>query len=178
MNSPLKNASQQSVWQWVTLKFDPTEPKTSNPEWQAQHSALVVFENGGEQRIYFNPGVFSRLRKGDVIVCHYRTGKWRVAKEQAPELMQTLESRAAGPHERNEFSPPASDPRPTAPPSLTAVPSLPKSTPAKQPTSHDVVEIVDIFQELKAALPEAQETTIRAFSSTLFMQRRKEEPEF
>ena len=180
-NSPLKNASQQSVWQWVTLKFDPTEPKTKNPEWQAQHSVLVVFENGGEQRIYFNPGMFSRLRKGDVILCHYRTGKWRVAKEQAPELMQTLESRTVAPHERNEFMPPTHDPRPTAPPNLAAVPSPPPPAapaPAKQPTSRDVAEIVGIFQELKAALPEAQETTIRAFSSTLFMQRRKEEPEF
>ena len=174
-NSPLKNAAQQSVWQWVTLKFDPTEPKTSNPEWQAQHSVLVVFENGGEQRIYFNPGMFSRLRKGDVILCHYRTGKWRVAKEQPPELMQRLESRTVAPHERNEFSPPVSDPRPTAPPNLAAVPTPP---PAAPPTSRDVVEIVDIFQELKAALPEAQETTIRAFSSTLFMQRRKEDAEF
>ena len=181
-NSPLKNASQQSVWQWVTLKFDPTEPKTSNPEWQAQHSVLVVFENGGEQRIYFNPGMFSRLRKGDVILCHYRTGKWRVAKEQPPELMQTLENRTVAPHERNEFLPPASDSRPTAPPNLAAVPTpppaAPSAPPAKQPTSRDVVEIVDIFQELKDALPEAQETTIRAFSSTLFMQRRKEDAEF
>ena len=178
MNSPLKNASQQSVWKWVTLKFNPTEPKTNNPDWQAQHSALVVFENGGEQRIYFNPGLFSRLRKGDVILCHYRTGKWRVAKEQAPELMQTLESRTAVPHERNEFMPPASDPRPTAPPNLATIPSPPQATPAKQPTSRDVVEIVGIFKELQGALPEAQETTIRAFSSTLFMQRRKEELEF
>ncbi|MEM9091293.1 MAG: hypothetical protein AAGC93_21445 [Cyanobacteria bacterium P01_F01_bin.53] len=175
-NSPRKNASQQSVWQWVTLKFAPTEPKTSNPDWQAQHSTVVVFENGGEQRIYFNPGIFSRLKKGDVILCHYRTGKWRVAKEQSPELMQALESRSVAPHERNEFRPPASDPRPTAPPPLAAIPSPPPS--AKQPTSHDVAEIVGLFQELKAALPEAQETTIRAFSSTLFMQRRKEEPEF
>ena len=181
-NSPFKNAVQQSVWEWVTLKFDPTEPKTNNPEWQAQHSALVVFENGGEQRIYFNPGMFSRLRKGDVILCHYRTGKWRVAKEQAPELMQTLESRSVGPHERNEFTPPASDPRPTAPPNLAAIPSPPPAAlaaaPAKQPTSRDVVEIVAIFQELKAALPEAQEVTVRAFASTLLMQRRREEPEF
>ena len=177
-NSPLKNASQQSVWQWVTLKFAPTEPKTSNPEWQAQHSALVVFENGGEQRIYFNPGIFSRLRKGDVILCHYRTGKWRVAKEQPPELMQTLESRTIAPHERNEFLPPTSDSRPTAPPNLAAIPSPPQATPAKPPTSHDVVEIVSIFKELQGALPEAQETTVRAFANTLFMQRRKEEPKF
>ena len=49
---------------------------------------------------------------------------------------------------------------------------------AKQPTSRDVADIVGIFQELKAALPEAQETTIRAFSSTLFMQRRKDELPF
>ena len=93
--------------------------------------------------------------------------------------MQTLERRSVGPHERNEFLPPASDPRPTAPPNLAAIPSPPQSAPpAKQPTSRDVAEIVDIFQELKAALPEAQETTVRAFASTLFMQRRKEEPEF
>ncbi len=63
------------------------------------------------------------------------------------------------------------------------VPPMPAAAPAptvqaKPPTSRDVAEIVDIFQELKAALPDAQETTVRAFASTLFMQRRKEEPEF
>ncbi|MBE9067908.1 hypothetical protein IQ260_18865, partial [Leptolyngbya cf. ectocarpi LEGE 11479] len=50
--------------------------------------------------------------------------------------------------------------------------------PTTQPTSRDVVEIVGLFQELKGALPEAQETTVRAFASTLFMQRRKEDAEF
>ncbi|MEM9093178.1 MAG: hypothetical protein AAGC93_31180, partial [Cyanobacteria bacterium P01_F01_bin.53] len=76
----------------------------------------------------------------------------------------------------NDFDPvPQAPSAPTVPPVL-APPAAP--APAKQPTSRDVAEIVGLFQELKAALPEAEETTIRAFSSTLFMQRRKEEPEF
>ena len=162
-----------NVWQWAKLKFDPSEPRTSNPEWQAQHGVLVVFTDGQEHRIYYNPGVLSLLKREDTVLCHYRRGKWRMAAEQPPELIRKLEQRRIDSPAHSEF-----DPVPQAP-SVSAVPSAPPAAPAPaKPTSRDVAEIVDIFQELKAALPEAQETTIRAFSSTLFMQRRKEEPEF
>ena len=156
-----------NTWQWAKLKYDPSEPRTSNPEWQAQHGVLVVFTDGQEHRIYYNPGVLSLLKRGDTVLCHYRRGKWRMAAEQPPELIQKLEQRRIDSPAHNDF-----DPVPQAP----SVPAAP--APAKQPTSRDVAEIVDIFHELKAALPEAQETTVRAFASTLFMQRRKEEPEF
>ena len=156
-----------NTWQWAKLKFDPSEPRTSNPEWQAQHGVLVVFTDGQERRIYYNPGVLSLLKRGDTVLCHYRRGKWRMAAEQPPELIQKLEQRRIDSPVHSDF-----DPVPQAP-SAPAAPAL-----AKQPTSRDVAEIVGIFQELKAALPEAQETTVRAFASTLFMQRRKEEPEF
>ena len=97
-----------------------------------------------------------------------------MAAEQPPELIQKLEQRRIDSPAHSDF-----DPVPQVP-SVSDVPQAPPAAlvPAKPPTSHDVIEIVGIFQELKAALPEAQETTIRAFSSTLFMQRRKEEPEF
>ena len=175
-----------TVWQWAKLKFDPSEPRTSNPEWQAQHGVLVVFTDGQEHRIYYNPGVLSLLKRGDTVLCHYRRGKWRMAAEQPPELIQKLEQRRIDSPAYNDFDPvPQAPSAPTVPPAATALqtpstlPVPPAATaPAKQPTSRDVAEIVGIFQELKAALPEAQETTIRAFSSTLFMQRRKEEPEF
>ena len=190
-----------TVWQWAKLKFDPSEPRTSNPEWQAQHGVLVVFTDGQEHRIYYNPGVLSLLKRGDTVLCHYRRGKWRMAAEQPPELIQKLEQRRIDSPAYNDFDPvPQAPSVPTVPPAAPALqnpstlpvpltapalqnPStlpvpLTAPAPAKQPTSRDVAEIVGIFQELKAALPEAQETTIRAFSSTLFMQRRKEEPEF
>lgn len=154
-------ATTPNTLQWAKLKFDPTEPSTTNPEWQAQHSTVVVFSDAQEHRVYFNPGPLSQLQRGDTVLCEYRRGKWRLARNQPPELMQLLSQR----------TPP--------PPSVPDVPPVPTppAAPAK-PTSRDVAEIVGIFQELKAALPEAQETTVRAFSSTLFMQRRKEEPEF
>ena len=97
-----------------------------------------------------------------------------MAAEQPPELIQKLEQRRIASPAHSDF-----DPVPQVP-SVPDVSQAPPAAlvPAKPPTSHDVIEIVGIFQELKAALPEAQETTIRAFSSTLFMQRRKDEPEF
>ncbi|MBE9069375.1 hypothetical protein IQ260_22275, partial [Leptolyngbya cf. ectocarpi LEGE 11479] len=154
-----------NVWQWATLKFDPSEPRTSNPEWQAQHGVLVVFNDGQEHRIYYNPGVLSLLKRGDTVMCHYRQGKWRMAAEQPPELIQKLEQRRIDSPAHNEF-----DPVPQAPSGPTALPTPPAaSVPTTQPTSRDVVEIVGLFQELKGALPEAQETTVRAFASTLFM---------
>ena len=77
-----------------------------------------------------------------------------MAAEQPPELIQKLEQRRIASPANNEF-----DPVPQAP-SAPAVPQTPTaaSEPAKPPTSRDVdvVEIVDIFQELTAALPEAQ----------------------
>ncbi len=170
-----------TVWQWAKLKFDPSEPRTSNPEWQAQHGVLVVFTDGQEHRIYYNPGVLSLLKRGDTVLCHYRRGKWRMAAEQPPELIQKLEQRRIASPASNDFEPvPQASGTHTAPPAqIPPMPAAPAPTvQAKQPISRDVVEIVGIFQELKAALPEAQETTIRAFSSTLFMQRRQEEPEF
>ncbi len=165
-----------TVWQWAKLKFDPSEPRTSNPEWQAQHGVLVVFTDGQEHRIYYNPGVLSLLKRGDTVLCHYRRGKWRMAAEQPPELIQKLEHRQIESPAHSEFEPVPQAPSAPMVPPVSVPPAAP--APAKQPTSRDVMEIVGIFQELKAALPEAQETTIRAFSSTLFMQRRKEEPEF
>ena len=154
-----------STLQWATLKFDPTEPRTSNPDWQPQHSALVVFSDNQEHRIYFNPGVLSQLQQGDTVLCEYRRGKWRMARSQPPELMEMLNQRTPAPQTANA---------PILPP--VAAPATPVQT--TQPTSRDVIEIVGIFQELRAALPDAQETTIRVFSSTLFMQRRKEDAEF
>ena len=165
-----------TVWQWAKLKFDPSEPRTSNPEWQAQHGTLVVFTDGQEHRIYYNPGVLSLLKRGDTVLCHYRRGKWRMAAEQPPELIQKLEQRRIDSPAHNDFDPVSQNPSvPTVPPVSPPPVTL---APAKQPTSRDVVEIVGIFKEIKGALPDAQESTIRAFSSTLFMQRRKEEPEF
>ena len=165
-----------NIWQWAKLKFDPSEPRTSNPEWQAQHGVLVVFTDGQEHRIYYNPGVLSLLKRGDTVLCHYRRGKWRMAAEQPPELIQKLEQRRIDSPVHSEFDPVPQAPNAPTVPLVSALPATP--APAKQPTSRDVGEIVDIFQELKAALPEAQETTVRAFASTLFMQRRKEDAEF
>ncbi|MEM9092627.1 MAG: hypothetical protein AAGC93_28335 [Cyanobacteria bacterium P01_F01_bin.53] len=159
-------ATTPNTLQWGKLKFDPTEPSTTNPEWQAQHSTVVVFSNTQEHRVYFNPGPLSQLRRGDTVLCEYRRGKWRMAKSQPPELMELLGQRTPTPQTVSAPTMPPALPPPVAP------------APAKQPTSRDVAEIVSIFQELKAALPEAQETTIRALSSTLFMQRRKEDAEF
>ena len=165
-----------TVWQWAKLKFDPSEPRTSNPEWQAQHGTLVVFTDGQEHRIYYNPGVLSLLKRGDTVLCHYRRGKWRMAAEQPPELIQKLEQRRIDSPAHNDFDPVSQNPSvPTVPPVSPPTVTL---DPAKQPTRRDVVESVGIIKLIKGALPEAQETTIRAFSSTLFMRRRKEEPGF
>lgn len=174
---PMNAATTPNTLQWAKLKFDPTEPSTTNPDWQAQHSTVVVFSNAQEHRVYFNPGPLSQLQRGDTVLCEYRRGKWRMARNQPPELMQVLSQRTPAPQ---AVATPAAPP-PSVLPSAQ-VPPMPvapmPTVQAKEPTSRDVVEIVGIFQELKGALPEAQETTVRAFASTLFMQRRKEDAEF
>ena len=49
--------------------------------------------------------------------------------------------------------------------------ATPVSHPAKSALNADVQEWIAIFDELKAALPQAQESTWRAAASTLFIQR-------
>jgi len=67
-------------------------------------------------------------------------------------------------------------PHPTHPPTPGAVAV---ATPATiPPKSADVKEWIAIFEELRAALPQAQESTWRAAASTLFMQRCKTRQDF
>lgn len=68
------------------------------------------------------------------------------------------------------------NPHPTHPPTPGAIAlSTPASIP---PKSADVKEWITIFEELRAALPQAQESTWRAAASTLFMQRCKAQKDF
>lgn len=141
-----------STIQWATLKFDPGEPRTSNPEWQPQHSALVVMANGEEIRIYFNPGIYSALRKGDAVMLEYAKGKWRMAKTQTPELMQTLAARQHG----NVAA--TSEPAPTDPPPANG--------------EDDIKTIAEIYNRL-SDLIDAPPEVISSLACTVFISRRK-----
>jgi hypothetical protein len=67
------------------------------------------------------------------------------------------------------FTPVNTNDRPKVEPPALAEPVLPQD--------QDCLEIVTIFRQLRAALPECREDTVRAFTSTVFMQRCKAEAE-
>lgn len=150
--------------QWATLKFNPTEPKTSRPgELPPQHSALVAAEDGTETRIYFNPGIFSQLQGNDQILIEYRQGKWRLAKTQTPELLNLLQSRQPAP-------PPAMPPMPSA--QATAAPPPPQQAQAADTVANDIELMAKIYNELGDRI-DAPPEVLSSLSCTIFISNKK-----
>lgn len=157
---------------FATLKFDPTEPRTSeaHPDWVAQHSVKVaVFGPNGqpeEHRIWFAEGEFSQLKKGDRIAVEWRQGRWRMAQAQPADLLGKLAQR------RGET--------PAAP---AAPPIPPPAPPAPQSSRREEIEayISKCARLMKHCLCEAEkilpaQATVedrRAIATTLFIQASK-----
>ncbi|MGB3495293.1 MAG: hypothetical protein WBA57_21360 [Elainellaceae cyanobacterium] len=78
---------------WATLKYGPTEPKSSRG-YTPQHSACVqlIDRQSEEAWIYFNEGIYSYLMEGDTFICTWKKGKWRL-DTLTPELQAKLNER-------------------------------------------------------------------------------------
>jgi hypothetical protein len=130
---------------FATLKYDPKEPESKNG-YTPQHSTVIVFDDQEEERIYFNLGLFSYLKRGDTIAVELSKGKWKplLPEKQAPELIRTLKERQGT--------------TPTAPPPLTPHPS----------SLSDIQEIAAIAQELAELLPEWDYTALATLAQSVF----------
>ncbi|WP_416667922.1 hypothetical protein [Egbenema bharatensis] len=114
-------------------------------------NVMITLSTGEDVRLWGNPGdpSLTPLRKG-----------------QDVSLMQNGKGYKLVSH--SDSAPINGSDRPPVAPSM-AEPVLPQD--------QDCLEIVTIFRQLRAALPECREDTVRAFTSTVFMQRCKAEAE-
>lgn len=117
---------------------------------------VVTPDSGGDDiKVWGNPGdAIAYLSKGDSVTLAHDGKSYTLL---------------AVPDQATNGNGSPSSPHPTHPPTPGAVAvATPASIP---PKSADVQEWIAIFEELRAALPQAQEQTWRAAASTLFITR-------
>jgi len=137
---------------WATLDYNPKEaPSTVNG---VEYTTQVTI-NGAKHRIYYKiGGLCDYLRQGDCCMVETVKGKWKLGKNQTPELLATLQQRKA------ISTPPA----PTdAPPGQT--------TQTRPANDDDIIEMGTIAQKLTAMLPDWTAQAIASLACTVFIQR-------
>lgn len=144
-----------------TLKFDPSEPMASQ---YGGFDRFVTVDTGeyGEQRVWFKAGsLFDHLLQGDTVMLDYRSNKWKLSKQQAPELKMLLQSRAP------QVPPAASPAAPTQSPSPT-----PSVTPirASEQREDPTTVMIRIFLDLRRGLPQVPDDVIAKLACTIFIQ--------
>jgi len=153
--------------------------------------------------LYFAMGVYSYLQVGDLVMVEWNrnTGKWKFAKQQTPELLAMLNERQAANPELLEklgfrsasSSPTPSTPTPSAPSGPRPSSPIPKEgaivpSPGgavmqqrelvatgyrEMNLDPDVQEFLDVFQQLREALPGADPRELFTTARGLVMERGK-----
>ena len=126
-------------------------------------NVMVTPDNGGEDiRVYDNPGApIQFLEKGDEISLLFDGTNY---------LMLETADKLPTPTNGNGHSQPSRGTTAMATPITHPSGTTPAPT-IQRALSPDVIEWVNIYEEIKAAMPDAQETTWRAAASTVFIQR-------
>lgn len=125
----MNGATQPTQTAWACVMLSLSQPVQSQYGGTERYTTVDV--NGQQAKIYIKCGTpLEQLAPGDRVVVEWRSGKWRIAKTQPPELMQTLATRAP-------LSPPA--PMPTMPTASAPIPTasapIPMaSAPSQAPT--------------------------------------------
>jgi hypothetical protein len=151
MNGVLSTVPSASVF-FGRLLFDPSEPIASQYG-GFDRSITVEMEQYGQQKVWYRVGGLSdRLRQGDVVMLEYAKNKWRLSKQQTPELLKALESRGT-----------------MAPQPMGLAPA-----PRQANTDEDIQAIADIFTKLRRYLPAStsDEAVVR-LACTVFNQRNR-----
>lgn len=167
---------------WATLKYDPKppEPSRNNPEWGPRHyaSATVDGYQESEARLYFAPGVLSALQKGDTVLVEWDKGKWKMAKQQTPELIAMLQVRQA--NAPSAPAPPAA-PAPTTQPAQASQVQVSQAQVKRQVVmgegwqhlnlEADVKEVCSIVNQLHQAIPGFSAQDLRSMAIAIHMER-------
>lgn len=137
---------------WATLTYNPKPAESEIPDAKPELTVQVTIDNQKGRLYWIAGGLCDFLKKGDVVMVEFIKGKWKIAKSQTPELMQTLEARKAA-----------------------SVPAAPTDAPAAatRRNGNDVAEMAAIAQQLTAALPDWTEQAIASLACTVFIQRGK-----
>ena len=128
---------------------------------------IVVTPNGGgdDIKVWDAPGSpITFLQKGEEISLLFDGENY---------LMLETADKLPAPTNGNGHRPAVQAPTPTAPTPTAPTPTAPPPRELHPALSPDVIEWVNIFEEIKAAMPDAQESTWRAAASTVFIQRFK-----
>jgi hypothetical protein len=170
---------------WATLKYDPKppEPSRNNPEWGTRHFASAQVDGyeapNNEARLYFAPGVLSALQKDDTVLVEWDKGKWKMAKQQTPELIATLQQRQ-----------PTTPSAPQTPAAIAPTAQSGESPQAVQPSQGqvkrqvvmgegwqhlnleaDVKEVCSIVNQLHGAIPGFSVQDLRSMAIAIHMER-------
>lgn len=159
---------------FAKLKYPPTEPSTTQPgKLPPQHSTVLIFDNGEEERIYFDPGPLSHLEAGDIVVAEYSRGKWRVyERSQPPELLETLRRRTqtgttAIVQQHNGIA------RAAAPTQAEVQRAWSQQVMGKTGEDYlDIAEMAIIFKGLRMQLPGVGDEVIASLAQSVFKYRR------
>lgn len=135
---------------WATLTYDPKPAESTLPEAKPELTVAVTIDDQKNRLYWVAGGLCDHLQKGDTVMVEYLKGKWKIAKTQTPELMQTLNQRRG-------------------------VPAAPSDAPTttRQGNDNDVIEMAAIAQKLAAMLPDWTEQAIASLACTVFIQRGK-----
>jgi len=138
---------------WATLTYNPKPAESEIPDAKPELTVAVTID-GNKGRLYWIAGgKCDHLKKGDTVMVEWLKGKWKIAKSQTPELMQTLEQRQG-----------------------TAAPAAPTDAPGAPRmagTVGDIAEMAAIAQQLQIALPDWTEQAIASLACTVFISRGK-----
>lgn len=136
---------------WATLTYNPKPAESQLPEAKPELTVAVTIDNQKGRLYWLAGGLCDYLKKGDTVMVEWVKGKWKIAKTQTPELMQTLEQRRGVP----------------------AAPSDAPTTATRRDNDNDVIEMAGIAQKLAAQLPNWDEQAIASLACTVFIQRGK-----
>jgi hypothetical protein len=159
---------------WATVNSPLSNPVPSQyvPAGERYFSAII---NGSSVKLYAECGTaLELLAPGDELVVEQRNGRWKIARTQPPELLTILQQRQTTPPPVVPNYPPQVIVLPPAPSAQHAPANAPQTIAPEPAKSADVRELVEIFLELRAALPDVKEETHRAMSNTIYMARSRQ----
>jgi hypothetical protein len=161
-----------TAWATVNSPLSLPVPSQYVPAGERYFNAII---NGASIKLYAECGTaLELLAPGDELVAEQRKGRWKIARTQPPELLAILQQRQMTMAPVVPNYPPQAISLPPPPSAQHAPANAPQAIAPEPAKSADVRELVEIFLELRAALPDVKEETVRAMANTIYMARSRQ----